>query len=81
MCEQLLQVVGQGCEQHRLVGTGQSVRVEPPQAIMVEQRAEDGLDGALPYPPQILPPAALLALPRALIGRARLSRGRPLVGV
>lgn len=33
---------------------------------MVQQRAEDGLDGALPHPPQGLSPAALLALPRAL---------------
>jgi len=69
MREQLFQVVGQGREQHRLVGTGQPARVEPPQAVVVEQRAENRLDSTLPYPPQVLSPAALLALPGPLIGR------------
>jgi hypothetical protein len=51
------------------MGITQPPRVESPQAIVVKPRAKDGLDGALPHLPQVLPPVTLLPLPGSLIGR------------
>lgn len=50
MPEQPFQIVGQGYDQQHLVGTDQPTRVEPAQAVVVEQRGKDGLDGTFERP-------------------------------
>ena len=65
--EQLFEVVGHGREQHGFVSPGLAAHVHAPQAVVVNQAAEDGLNRALPDPAHALAPAALLALPRPAI--------------
>ena len=60
MLEQFLKVVGHRRKEHGFVRPGFAPGVDSAQAVVVNQAAEHGLNGALPSSPHGLAAAALL---------------------
>ena len=69
--EQLFRVVDHDRELHGFVGPGQAAYVQPAQAVVGQQVAKDGLDGAPPQAPVAVPAPTVLPLPSPIIGRIR----------
>jgi hypothetical protein len=68
--EQFLEIIGDGAEQHGLVG-GPALSADAPHAVLVEQVAKDGFGPALADAAHALPGLGALPMPRPAVGRIK----------
>jgi hypothetical protein len=65
--KQLLEIEGQGGQQHHFMGATATPRIHAPQPVVLEQAAKHRFNGALPQSPHVAAGPALLPGERAAV--------------